>query len=171
MRENHWNLWVYPTAPDEPEPAGVLVTRALDDAALQTLKTGGKVLLLAHGLKNAHTAKTGFESVYWSAGWWGNRFSSLGVLCDPKHPALAAFPNDGVSDWQWRELCAGATTFDLDRCTRRIPAHCAAGAGLPLQRAAGAGFRGQGRQRFVAGLRLRPDHQSRYASSGAAIPP
>jgi hypothetical protein len=111
--ENLWKLWVYPKAPDEPEPAEVLVTRALDEAALQTLKTGGKVLLLAHGLKNAHTAKTGFESVYWSAGWWGNRFSSLGVLCDPKHPALAMFPNKGVSDWQWRELCAGATTFDL----------------------------------------------------------
>lgn len=111
--ENRWNLWVYPKAQDEPETAGVLVTRALDAAALQTLKTGGKVLLLAHGLKNAHTAKTGFESVYWSAGWWGNRFSSLGGLCDPKHPALAAFPNEGVSDWQWCELCAGATTFDL----------------------------------------------------------
>ena len=112
--ENYWNLWVYPTAPHEPEPAGVLVTRTLDDAALQNLKTGGRVLLLAHGLKNAYTAKTGFDSVYWSAGWWGNRFSSLGVLCDPKHPALRAFPNEGVSDWQWRELCAGATTFDLD---------------------------------------------------------
>ena len=73
--ENHWPLWVYPAAPDEPEPAGVLVTRAMDDAALQNLKTGGRVLLLAHGLKNSHTATTGFESVYWSAGWWGNRFS------------------------------------------------------------------------------------------------
>jgi hypothetical protein len=26
---------------------------------------------------------------------------------------LATFPNKGVSDWQWRELCAGATTFNL----------------------------------------------------------
>lgn len=112
--ENHWQLWVYPTASEEPEPAGVRVTRTFDDAAREALEAGGKVLLLAHGLKNKHTAKTGFESVYWSAGWWGNRFSSLGLLCEPKHPALAAFPNDGVSDWQWRELCAGASTFDLD---------------------------------------------------------
>jgi hypothetical protein len=111
--ENHWNLWAYPASAEEPEPAGVLVTRTLDDAALQALKTGGKVLLLAQGLKNSHTAKTGFESVYWSAGWWGNQFSSLGILCDPKHPALAAFPNDGSSDWPWRDLCAGATTFEL----------------------------------------------------------
>ena len=111
--ENRWNLWAYPVSPEEPEPAGVRVTRTLDDAALQTLKTGGKVLLLAHGLKNPYAAQTGFESVYWSAGWWGNKFSSLGVRCDPEHPALAAFPNEGWSDWQWRDLCAGATTFDL----------------------------------------------------------
>jgi len=111
--ENHWNLWAYPAGPDEPEPAGVLVTRTLDDAALRTLENGGKVLLLAHGAKNPHAARTGFESVYWSAGWWGNKFSSLGVLCDPKHPALKEFPTDGWSDWQWRDLCAGATTFDL----------------------------------------------------------
>jgi hypothetical protein len=81
--ENQWNLWVYPVPSIEPEPAGVLVTRELDDAARRTLQEGGKVLLLAHGLKNPHTARTGFESVYWSAGWWGNRFSSLGVRMQP----------------------------------------------------------------------------------------
>jgi hypothetical protein len=112
--QNQWPLWVYPAATEDPSPAGVLVTSTLDDTALRTLKTGGKVLLLAHGTKNAHAARTGFESVYWSAGWWGNQFSSLGVLCDEKHPALALFPNAGVSDWQWRDLCSGATTFDLN---------------------------------------------------------
>ena len=111
--KNQWPLWVYPASTEEPEPGNVLVTRTLDDAALHTLAAGGRVLLLAHGVKNPLTARTGFESVYWSAGWWGNKFSSLGILCDPKHPALAEFPNDGCSDWQWRDLCAGATTFDL----------------------------------------------------------
>ncbi len=52
--ENHWCLWVYPPADVEPEPAGVLVTRTFDDAAIQTLKSGGKVLLLAHGVKNPY---------------------------------------------------------------------------------------------------------------------
>jgi hypothetical protein len=110
---NGWKLWVYPTAGDEPEPSGVLVTRKLDEAVLAELKSGGKVLLLAQGLKNPFAARTGFESVYWSAGWWGNRFSSLGVMCDPRHVALKEFPNEGWSDWQWRDLCDGATTFDL----------------------------------------------------------
>jgi len=111
--ENQWNLWVYPLYPTDPEPTDVLITSSLNDAAFETLESGGRVLLLAHGAKNSHAARTGFESVYWSAGWWGNKFSSLGVLCNPKHPALKEFPNDGFSDWQWRDLCAGATTFDL----------------------------------------------------------
>jgi beta-galactosidase len=112
--ENRWNLWAYPVSPEEPEPAGVRVTDTLDDAARQTLEAGGKVLLLAQGLKNPYAAQTGFESVYWSAGWWGNKFSSLGVMCDPEHPALADFPSEGWGDWQWRDLCAGATTIDLE---------------------------------------------------------
>lgn len=111
--ENHWPLWVYPPAAVGPEAAGVLVAQTLNDAAIQALQRGGKVLLLAHGVKNPFAARTGFESVYWSAGWWGNKFSSLGILCDPMHPALEQFPNTGWSDWQWHDLCAGATTFDL----------------------------------------------------------
>jgi len=80
---------------------------------MAALADGGRVVLLANGLKNSYTARTGFESVYWSAGWWGNRFSSLGIVCSPRHPALLGFPNEGVADWQWRDLCSGATTFLL----------------------------------------------------------
>jgi hypothetical protein len=112
--ENSWNVWVYPAAAEEPKPSGVLVTTTFDDKAEAALQAGGKVLVLAHGLKNPQTARTGFESVYWSAGWWGNAFSSLGILCDPKHPAFAGLPNDGCSDWQWHDLLSGATTFRLD---------------------------------------------------------
>ncbi|MCY2953656.1 MAG: discoidin domain-containing protein [Planctomycetota bacterium] len=118
--ENHWNLWAYPASADEPEPAGVMVTAKLDGGVCQALADGRKVMLLAHGLRNPHAARTGFESVYWSAGWWGNKFSSLGVLCDPKHPALAGFPNDGWSDWQWQDLCAGATTFGLQGAPAKL---------------------------------------------------
>ncbi len=111
--ENGWPLWIYPDLPGAPEPPGVHVTSELNEPAMAVLRDGGKVLLLAHGVKNPHAARTGFESVYWSAGWWGDKFSSLGVLCDPAHPALRGFPNDGWSDWQWHELCNGATTFEL----------------------------------------------------------
>lgn len=111
--ENSWRLWAYPPKPMK-SSGNLLITQQLDAAAEQALNAGRTVLWLAHGLKGPDAAQTGFESVYWSAGWWGNAFSSLGILCDPQHPALADFPNDGYSDWQWRELTQGATTFLLE---------------------------------------------------------
>lgn len=117
--ENVWNLWVYPPFGNgsksevEKAPEGVLVARSLGAEVADHLGRGGRVLCFIHGLTNEFAATTGFSSVYWSAGWWGNRFSTLGIVCDPKHPAFRAFPNEGWSDWQWRDLCAGATTVDL----------------------------------------------------------
>ncbi len=110
---NHWDVWAYP--PDEVlTPNNVAVVTAWDPATETLLAEGRRVVWLAHGTKGPRAAQTGFESVYWSAGWWGSAFSSLGVLCDPGHPLLAGFPNDGHSDWQWRELTQGATTLLLD---------------------------------------------------------
>lgn len=111
---NQWTLWVYPPETNEISAVEVLVCGTFDATARQALQDGRRVLLLAHGLKNSHAQTTGFLSVYWSAGWWGDRFSSLGILCDPTHPALAEFPNEGHSDWQWQDLSEGATTFDLE---------------------------------------------------------
>jgi hypothetical protein len=39
----------------------------------------------------------------------------LGLLCNPKHPALASFPTEFCSNWQWWYLVhrAGALRLDL----------------------------------------------------------
>ena len=79
----------------------------------QALNDGKTVLFLAHGLKNEYTKQTPFLPVYWSAGWWGGRFSMLSITCKPEHKMLAEFPNEGFSDWQWYELLNKCTTFDL----------------------------------------------------------
>jgi hypothetical protein len=117
---NEWNLWVYPSEPALSWPKDVLVAKEWDDAVHEHLLEGGNALLLVHGKKNRHSARTGFASVYWSAGWWGNRFSSLGIICDPAHPALAEFPNEGWSDWQWHDLLADAATIDLSDAPERL---------------------------------------------------
>ncbi len=113
--QNEWNIWVYPAG--ESETTEVAITSDIEEA-LAALAGGGRVLLLAHGIKSAHAAKTGFFSVYWSAGWWGNKYSTLGILSDPNHPALKLFPNDGHSDWQWHQLADSATTFVLEEVPR-----------------------------------------------------
>lgn len=38
----------------------------------------------------------------------------MGILCDPNHPALADFPTEMHSNWQWWDICKNATTMDLD---------------------------------------------------------
>jgi hypothetical protein len=111
---NEWPIWVYPFSAVEPLKKEILVLDQFDETLKQALSEGKNVLFLGHGLENKKAARTGFASVYWSAGWWGNQFSSLGLLCDPDHPALALFPNSGHSDWQWHGLTRDATTFLLD---------------------------------------------------------
>ncbi len=111
---NQWKVWVVPAESPTAAPEEVLITQQLDPAAIDALLAGRTVLWLAHGTKSAHAAKTGFASVYWSAGWWGNAFSSLGILCDPQHPLFSQFPNAGHSDWLWHDLCDAATTLRLD---------------------------------------------------------
>jgi hypothetical protein len=111
---NDWKIWVYPSLGVSHNSGNIVVSNRFDSPVWEALENGQPVLLLPHGLKNAFTQETGFESVFWSAAWWGNQFSSLGILCDPEHPAFSGFPNDGHSDWQWYELTRDATTFLLD---------------------------------------------------------
>ena len=110
---NQWRIWVYPNSPLSSVPEGCMIASQYDADVQQALSSGRRVLLIPGNLKNERAAKAGFPAVYWSAGWWGNKFSSLGILCNPSHAALRHFPNDGYSDWQWQSLIQGGTVFDL----------------------------------------------------------
>ncbi len=112
--ENTWSLFAAPPAAAvAPELTDLLVTELYDAAARDHLAAGGRVLLLAHRHRDVDTTTSLFQPVYWSGGWWGNRFSHLGGFCDPAHPAFAAFPTDGHADWSWHELMEGGALFDL----------------------------------------------------------
>ena len=117
--ENDWDVWIYPaTLPAEPDD--ILVTSKLDDAAQKVLQSGGKVLLTISGQQvgnyDVDPVKLGFSSIFWNTAWTKRQPpTTLGILCDPKHPALAAFPTDDFSNWQWWYLIhrAGALRLDL----------------------------------------------------------
>lgn len=111
--ENDWDLWVYPTK-QELEPGEVLVTRDLDAAALQRLAAGGRVLLTAPAEQVRTDQVLGFSPIFWNTAWTERQPPhTLGVLCDPQHPALATFPTESHSNWQWWELINGAAALDL----------------------------------------------------------
>jgi len=106
---NKWNIWVYPENVDTDVPPGILVVDRLNDEAVAALESGGKVLLLASpgSVKGDKHGKIppGFSSIFWNTAWTRRQAPhTLGILCDPSHPALAQFPTDSHSDWQWWDL-------------------------------------------------------------------
>ncbi|MEK7406898.1 MAG: sugar-binding domain-containing protein [Acidobacteriota bacterium] len=109
---NDWDVWVYPQKLDLPPPADVLIATAMTDREWNRLENGGKVVLLAR--PGGRTLPMRFLPVFWSLSWFKAQPGTLGVLCDPSHPALAGFPTDIHSNWQWWEITEGARAFVLD---------------------------------------------------------
>jgi hypothetical protein len=115
--QNNWDFWIYPSAIPE-IGRDILVTRKLDAHALDMLNKGGKVLLtLAHGsLKPEYGGNiaVGFSSIFWNTAWTGKQAPhTLGILCNPKHPALADFPTEFHSNWQWWDAMSHSGAIDL----------------------------------------------------------
>ena len=115
---NDWDLWVFPAdVPTEPA-ADILVTREMNGEAAKRLAEGGKVLLLPAPatIRNdeKHPITMGFSSIFWNTVWtnWQPPHT-LGILCDPSHPALARFPTEYHSNWQWWELMHDTAPFIL----------------------------------------------------------
>jgi hypothetical protein len=103
--ENSWDIWVYPDILPEIKD-NVLVTQTLDNKAIETLKSGGKVLLnLKKGSikpEKGGSIAVGFSSIFWNTAWTNKQHPhTLGILCNPKHPALAGFPSEYYSNFQW----------------------------------------------------------------------
>jgi hypothetical protein len=112
---NSWDIFVYPPKLDTAAPEGVHVTSSMDDKAIESLKAGGRVVWFADPATVRTDVILGFSSIFWNTNWTGNQPPhTLGILCDPKHPALAQFPTDSHSNWQWWELINRAATMELD---------------------------------------------------------
>ena len=91
----------------------------LDSQALAALDSGGKVLLLMppNRVQTGQPNKVvlGFSSIFWNTAWTHRQPpTTLGILCDPKHPALAKFPTEFHSNWQWWYLVSRAGAMILD---------------------------------------------------------
>jgi len=120
---NEYPIWVYPPKVDTRTPSGVMVTDSFTAAATQRhLATGGKVLLFPKLDKLPHSVAGGFQSDYWSPmfaeaakkrGIPGPP-GTLGILCDPNAPALADFPTEFHSNWQWWQLVKNSRPIMFD---------------------------------------------------------
>lgn len=108
---NRWNVWVYPSSVDT-KWGDVKYTRNYDEA-MALLKKGEKVLFNPDW-RTLQDIEGKFVPVFWSPVHFPNQAGTMGVLCNPTHPALADFPTDMHTDWQWWDLNINSTTLVVD---------------------------------------------------------
>jgi len=103
--ENDWEFWVFPAATEVVVPPGIMVSHRLGDLEWLHLGNGGRLLLLPDPAAVPTPVQIGFSPIYWNTAWTVNQPPhTLGLLCNPAHPALAQFPTETHSNWQWWEL-------------------------------------------------------------------
>lgn len=118
---NDWDFWIYPSEPKQ-EADNVVVVDQFDERAQRALKEGGSVLLLADTSDVDSNVPPGFSSIFWNTAWTSRQPPhTLGILCDPKHPALKEFPTDSHSNWQWWDLIVNSRAMILDSLPRLRP--------------------------------------------------
>jgi Glycosyl hydrolases family 2, sugar binding domain len=107
---NNWNIWVYPAAIRE-NTGTVIVTASLQDA-IAALENGKNVLLCPppDTLKGP---KGKFVPVFWSPVHFPKDPGTMGLLIKDKHQALADFPTDNCSNWQWWDLTTKGKTLNI----------------------------------------------------------
>lgn len=114
--ENDWEFWVYPTV-NASAPSFRLTNRVED--ALALLAKGKKVMLTLPRDKvrnfDDNPVKPGFSTIFWNTMWTSRQApTTMGIVCDPAHPAFAHFPTDAHSNWQWWYVLRRAAPLRLD---------------------------------------------------------
>lgn len=115
--ENDWKFWVYPKTAKMSETDDILITKMFDQKAITKLSQGGKVMFLAASQLGWESPPFGFYPIFWNRLMSPKWERTLGLLCDPNHPALAHFPTRYHSDWQWENVlipaCRGVNMESL----------------------------------------------------------
>jgi hypothetical protein len=117
--KNGWDLWVYPPQVDVEPPESIHITRFFDDATRALLDSGAKVLLVPApdtvAGDEAGPVQAGWSPIFWNTLWTGFQPPhTLGLLMEPGHEALKAFPTEYHSNWQWWDLVHGGQIFILN---------------------------------------------------------
>ena len=108
---NRWNIWVYPEVTIQ-QHKQLLVTADVN-VALKALKKGKKVLL-SPKTASIKGLEGKFLPVFWSPVHFPKQAGTMGLLCNPQHPALANFPTEMHSNWQWWILVKRSRVMVLD---------------------------------------------------------
>jgi hypothetical protein len=113
---NSWDFWVYPAELPAINTDEIYVCDTIDSKAEETLREGGKVLLLAAGkIEKGKDVVQYLKPVFWNTSWFRMRPPhTLGILCDPGHPIFRYFPTESHSNMQWWEIVNRQQVMNLD---------------------------------------------------------
>ncbi len=113
--ENDWDFWVYPSISAALITNDVLVSQELTSEVIESLDNGRTVLLCPENRRIETDVVLGFSPIFWNTVWTnGQSPHTLGIHCDPSHPAFTEFPTEFHSNWQWWDLIHRACTMELD---------------------------------------------------------
>ncbi|MCC8119215.1 MAG: beta-glycosidase [Bacteroidales bacterium] len=122
---NSYPLWVFPEANDDENFQGnVIIADTLDEATINLLSLGEKVLLMPNAnTKPENTIPGLFQTDYWNYRMFrticenANKEVSpgtMGLLIDTKHPIFENFPTESHSNWQWFPIAKASFPLVLD---------------------------------------------------------
>lgn len=115
---NTWSIWVYPA--DLRLPKTDVVTTQDLNAAMEALKKGQKVLF-SPKKENVKGLEGKFLPVFWSPVHFPRQAGTMGLLVSPTHPALAHFPTEMHSNWQWWNLVKRSRVMNIDSIRGAYP--------------------------------------------------
>ncbi len=116
--QNLWDVWVYPENQIK-QNSEIRIVQKLSPSTIKYLENGGTVLLSLGKGKVAPEMGgdigVGFSSIFWNTAWTGGQKPhTLGILCNPEHPALAKFPTEYHSNWQWWDAMSQCDAIKLN---------------------------------------------------------
>jgi len=116
---NSWDCWVYPPPVVRGACSAIWASRWSPELAASV--EAGQTAVLELGSDQIPHARRGcFSTVLWNPIMKRKHLSqTMGILCDPSHPALAGFPTEAHTNWQWWDVIHPSLVMDLDGMSPR----------------------------------------------------
>lgn len=112
--QNNWEIWVYQkNVSIDNQQVTVLDANELKKAE-ELLNQGKSVLLLVDSTNLNNYRESCFTTIFWnSIHKWPQKAHTMGILCNPQHPALKEFPTEFHSNWQWWDIAMDAKAMNI----------------------------------------------------------
>ncbi len=99
--ENDWRFWLYPDKIDAQTPSDIFLTSDWNVAATRLLARGKVLFNPPLSIMDNASPPLNDVPVFWNRLMNPKLEAMLGLLINPKHPALARFPTEQFCNWEW----------------------------------------------------------------------